>query len=527
MTQYLGQKWLAEKFQLEPVQAFAVVSKLGNSRRTVEIDGTREETYTKADVRPSLRTELTFALKHEVVNLEFFSRLFAVLDAGELEQWLLEEPTGAYARRAGFLYEWLTDRELSLPESLGGNYVDALDSDKHLVATQATNVPRWRVRNNMPGTPEFCPIIQRTESIRRWEAYDCDAELAKLEREFGADVLMRSVVWLSIKESRASFKIEHEDRHVDRVKRFAAVMDRRCGKEGDPLTLESLGQLQADILGLATRYGLRKSPVIVGHTAGFTNVVDYIAPHWDHTELMLNGLRTTMVRTKGMSSILRAAIASFGFVYIHPMSDGNGRISRFLVNDVLRRDKAVPEPFIIPISATITDNSRERVGYDRALEVLSKPLMLKYHGHYDFGGRKTYDDGIESDFVFDDYDDALPAWRYPDLTQQTDFLGHVVKMTIEVEMNKEASYLRDIERARRNVKDYLEGPNSDIDQIIRSVRDNGWTISNKIRKAFPMLENPKLAESVIDAIREVLDPDHLEVIDDDDEGETKSPGQSM
>ncbi|MBP1207287.1 DNA-binding XRE family transcriptional regulator [Duganella sp. 1411] len=101
--------------------------------------------------------------------------------------------------------------------------------------------------------------------------------------------------------------------------------------------------------------------------------MDYIAPHWHHTEQMLDGLRTTMLRTKGMPSILRADIASFGFVYIHPMSDGNGRISRFLVNDILRRDGAVPAPFIIPISATITDNSRERAGYDRALEALSKP----------------------------------------------------------------------------------------------------------------------------------------------------------
>lgn len=126
------------------------------------------------------------------------------------------------------------------------------------------------------------------------------------------------------------------------------------------------------------------------------------------------------------------------------------------------------------------------------------------------------DDGIESDFTFDAYEDALPAWRYPNLTQQTDFLGHVVRMTIEVEMSKEASYLRDIERARSNVKDYLEGPNSDIDQIIRSIRDNGWTLSNKLRKAFPMLEDPRLAEDIIEAVREVLDPDYLEVIDDED-----------
>lgn len=137
MTQYLGQKWLAEKFQVEPAQAFAVVSKSGNARRTVERNGTREETYIKVDAKPNLRTELTFALKHEVVNLEFFSRLFDVLNGSELEQWLLDAPTGAYARRAGFLYEWLTHRRLIVPEGLGGNYVDALDSDTHLVATRS------------------------------------------------------------------------------------------------------------------------------------------------------------------------------------------------------------------------------------------------------------------------------------------------------------------------------------------------------------------------------------------------------
>jgi hypothetical protein len=75
------------------------------------------------------------------------------------------------------------------------------------------------------------------------------------------------------------------------------------------------------------------------------------------------------------------------------------------------------------------------------------------------------------------------------------------------------------------VKDYLEGPNNDIDQIIRSIRDNGWKLSNKLRKTFPMLEDSRLAESIIKAVREVLDPDYLEVIDD--EGEADSPGHSV
>ena len=48
------------------------------------------------------------------------------------------------------------------------------------------------------------------------------------------------------------------------------------------------------------------------------------------------------LHTSGLSSVARAALTSFGFVYLHPMTDGNGRISRFLINDVLRRDGALP-----------------------------------------------------------------------------------------------------------------------------------------------------------------------------------------
>jgi hypothetical protein len=283
-------------------------------------------------------------------------------------------------------------------------------------------------------------------------------------------------------------------------------MESRCGRDADPLSLQVLGELQAEILGVATRYGLRKSPVIVGHTAGFLDIVDYIAPHWDRTQELLQGLQSFLARTYGASSILRAAVASFGFVYIHPMADGNGRISRFLINDILRRDGAVPAPFILPVSATITDSIRERAGYDRSLEVLSKPLMLKYQDRYQFGATETYADGVESNFHFDAYDEALPAWRYPDLTRQSEFVGHVVRLTIEVEMSKEASYLRGIERAREGVKNYLEGPNTDIDQIIRSVRDNGWKLSNKLLKIFPQLQDEKLGAAVVNAVRDALEP---------------------
>lgn len=515
---------MARHLNIQPVQAFAVESKIGTSRRTV-VNPTREETYGAA-ARPdaTIAAHLAFGLKHELVNLEFLARLFAVMDQQVLEDWIRSEPTGGYARRAGFLFEWLTGRQLNVPDTPSGNYVDALNPKEFLVASRPVNVARWRVRDNLPGTRDFCPTIRRTEAVRAVESYNCAAALESLEVEFGADILMRSAVWLSIKESRASFAIEHEEKQVDRVKRFAAVMESRCGQTDDPLLLETLTELQTEILGAATRYGVRQSPVIVGHTHGFDNIVDYIGPPWERAGELLDGLRRSMTRTAGASSILRASLASFGFVYIHPMIDGNGRISRFLVNDVLRRDGAVPAPFILPISATITNKAKERAGYDRALETLSRPLLAKYRENYRFGAQYVCADGVRSNFHFDAYDDAMPTWRYPDLTTQTEYIGEVVRLTIEVEMSKEASYLRDMERAREGVKNTLEGPNSDIDQIIRSVRENSWKVSNKLVKAFPPLADPAMANAVVAAVRGVFEPE-AEGDPDRDENEHQAPGQ--
>ncbi len=82
---------------------------------------------------------------------------------------------------------------------------------------------------------------------------------------------------------------------------------------------------------------------------------------------------------------MRSAVAAFGFVYIHPLADGNGRIHRFLINDVLRRDGVIPDPVILPVSAVITDDVGERRSYDRVLDGVSGPLMQAVRDYVTFG----------------------------------------------------------------------------------------------------------------------------------------------
>ena len=506
MNEFAGYKWLSEHVGVTPVQPFTVESVIGTARRTINEEGRTTETYPSAQ-RPASTFEahLTFSFKYEPVHLEFLARLFRVVPPEQIAGWIRREPTGQYARRTGFLYEWLTGRSLDVPDTVAGNYVDALNAEKYLVSTKPINNPRWRVRDNMPGNRDFCPLVQRTQHVQACEAYDCAHALQTLEDRFGTDLIQRSAVWLTVKESRASFAIEREERDTSRVQRFAAAMEQRCGKLDNPLSVADLTALQRDILGLATRYGMRRSPVFVGHVSNFTQVVDYIAPHWNDTPGLLGGLETCMQKTRTAAPIVRAAIASFGFVFIHPMGDGNGRISRFLVNDVLRRDGAVPAPFILPVSATITHSARERVDYDRTLERFSRPLMRCMAERYRFAEERQYEDGVNSNFHFDAYDDTLPAWRYQNLTDQVEYLGHVIRLTIEREITNEALFLRDWGRAREAVKDYLEGPDTDIDAMIRSIRAT-WTISGRLREQFPQLEDADLASRIVRALKEVFEP---------------------
>ena len=108
----------------------------------------------------TLEGHLTFALKYEGVDLGVLKALFDRIDATEFTNSILATPTGAYMRRAWFLFEWLTNKRLDIPDLDRGTYVDVVDPAVQYTC-DGCNVPRQRVRNNLPGTPAFCPKIGR------------------------------------------------------------------------------------------------------------------------------------------------------------------------------------------------------------------------------------------------------------------------------------------------------------------------------------------------------------------------------
>jgi hypothetical protein len=515
-----GYKWLSEKYDVAPVQPFRVRSVIGSARSSAASNGFTIETY-PAHYQPdaTLSAHLTFALKHEGVELDFLNRLFEVTGPEPIAKWTLDEPTGAYARRCGFLYEWLTDSILDGVGDAGGNYVDVLDSSQYLTATVPGKVRRWRINNNLPGTRAFCPMVDFGAQGPADPA-PLRAEIDNMVEEFGLETIERAVNWLTIKESKASFAIESEGKEEDRIRRLARAMSKHCGKIESSLTEEGMLTIQQAIMGdkmVGAQLGIRRSPVFVGHTNSlFEPVIDYLAPHHDRAVEMMEGLRAFEQRTRGQSPLLRAAALSFGFVYIHPLGDGNGRLSRFLINDILRRDGFLPAPVILPVSAVISENAVRRAAYDTALERLSRPLMATMNSVCKFGAPLKHEDGVESNLHVADWNLGLATWRYADLTFQSEYLVDVIRHSILHGLKDEAVYLLRYDSARDSLKEIIEGRDEDYATIIRSLVTN-MKVSGKMRKTYPgVFSDEELAKRVERAVFKAFD---LLPGDDDDDDE--------
>ena len=66
-----------------------------------------------------------------------------------------------------------------------------------------------------------------------------------------------------------------------------------------------------------------------------------------------------------LDPVVAAAVLAFGFVYIHPFEDGNGRIHRYLIHHVLAQRGFNPAGVVFPVSAAILeriDDYRARAG---------------------------------------------------------------------------------------------------------------------------------------------------------------------
>jgi len=109
----LGGRWLGNSFDVHPCGGFSVTSMVGSRRESRHQGFESFEIYPES-MRPdeSPAGHLQFHLRYEPTNLELLTRVFEAAGPDFVRSWIEREPTGQYARRAAFLYEFLTGLEL-------------------------------------------------------------------------------------------------------------------------------------------------------------------------------------------------------------------------------------------------------------------------------------------------------------------------------------------------------------------------------------------------------------------------------
>ena len=482
----LGYRWLIREFELPP-RPLPVASVVGTRLREAWTgDGSVQREY-PPHYAPgdNLAGHLEFALKHEGVNLAVLADLFRACGPDLVEQAIRAKPTGRYRRLMGFFFEMLTRNRLSESLTVGGNYVPALDPALYLVAPEPVLDRRWRVRDNLLGDPRYCPIIRRSERLEAAIAKPLAEELAGLIAEFPAELFGRASDYLYLKETRSTFDIEHEPMPVSsRRQRFLALL-REAGKTPLAELLDERKLTERQNLIVDPRYavtGFRDRQNYVGEQRpDFTQRLHYVCPPPEWVPSMMAGLAVVAERSGGIPPLVRAAAVAFGFVLVHPFEDGNGRLHRFLIHDMLHRDPFVGGDLMLPVSATMV---RRMADYDAALERFSRPLMEEAV-EYELDG--------EGHLRLLNANEVEPYYRYPDLTAQAEYLAETVAITVREDVPEELRFLRGYDAAREAVRDIVDMPDRHLDRLLQLLRQNGGRLSKSKRHHFKEIDDEELA----------------------------------
>lgn len=449
-----------------PVPLPMTLSAIGERHRVIEQDGWRILTPRHAP-QATLEGHLTFALKHEGLDLAVLKRLFLATAPQEIEEIVRAKPTGIYARRIWFLYEWLTGNTLGLPPLDRGTYTEVVDPAQQWTG-EGVNVPRQRVRNNLPGTPEFCPLVFRTPALEGFVGMNLADRARQVVEKVPADVLARTAAFLLFKDSKASYVIEGESPPQDRIQRWG----RAIGEAGmRPLDLDELLRLQRLVIGdeRFVQLGLRREGGFVGEHDRESRMPlpDHISARPDDLASLISGLIAfDRGAAQHMDPVLAAAVLAFGFVYVHPFEDGNGRLHRFLIHHVLAERGFNPPGVVFPVSAAILSAIND---YRRLLESYSQRLLPVIQW------QPTERGNVEV------LNDTADFYRYFDATPHAEFLFECVRKTIEEDLPAEADYLRRHDDAVRRIMNAVEMPDRIAADFVMFVRQNSGTLPRRRR----------------------------------------------
>ena len=219
----------------------------------------------------------------------------------------------------------------------------------------------------------------------------------------------------------------------------------------------------------------------VGETVAWQREqVHFVCPKPEDMSDMMAGLISTHKRMEegGVSAVVHAAVAAYGFVFLHPFEDGNGRIHRFLSHNVLARRGYTPGGIMLPISASMLKHGSD---YDASLESFSRPLMALVEFSLDEEGRMTVEN------------ETARWYRYIDMTPQVEALFRFIEQTVDTELVEELDFLANYDQTKKAIQEIVDMPDRQVDLFIRfCLQNNGRLSARKRASRFDFLSDAEV-----------------------------------
>lgn len=459
-----------------PIRLYAV-----SDRNTRLSEGRWEVIPARYTPQSNWMAHFSFAMKYEGIDLLVLKRLFKALSAAKIRQVIQTEPTGKYSRLVWFYYEWLSNTAIDLPDAIQGNYVDAVNT-KLQFGGPSRNSSRHRVRNNLPGVAGFCPMVRKTKSIQAHMEADLQKQIRDTVGRIHPDIMARAAAFLLLRDSKASFAIEGEKPAPGRAERWGQAVG-QAGRE--PLSLRELLRLQKILIAGSSlvQPGWRREGGFVGVHDRLSGrpMPDHISARYEDLPVLLQSYieALDLMEDAEMDTVLMASVFAFGFVFIHPFEDGNGRLHRYIIHHILAEKKFAPPGIVFPISAVILNRMDD---YRKVLEEVARPRLNFIQWEPTERGNVHV------------LNDTADLYRYFDATSICEFLYSCVHETVTRLLPDEVDYLRKHDTMRGFLDEHFDLPEPVKETLIGFLRHQRGRLSNRARKKeFESLSDSEVA----------------------------------
>lgn len=441
----------------------------------------------------SILEHILFALKHETLQLSILHEALKLVSEESLLAALAAQRQGIYLRKAAFIWEKSNARELPLPwDSTGGNYVDMFDRDVYYTGGLWERSQKYRVNFNGIGPYDFCPIVKKDPALEQRGRDILERLRAWSTSPENAEIVDRVMNWAYLSETRDSYAIENEAPSPDKERAFLNAMEHL--RDRAPLTEEYLVGLQNVVItnDLKLEHSFRHAQNWLQRGGHGALAVRYVPPSPEALRPLMAGLmRMANSREGDVPPLVKAALVSFGFVFLHPFMDGNGRVSRLLAHHNLNFNEALPtingSPAILPLSVAMKKNESD---YLAALEAFSKSARHLWDITY----------VADNDFIFN-FRSSPIIYSHWAGTRAAEFVTSCARMALEQSLVEETLFIHAYDKAFERIDRQFDLPNRTINLLIQWIRQNNCRMPQRRRSAAELL---MLKAEQIDEIERIV-----------------------